>query len=408
MLNSPRSLFVLPFLALAAIAAPACAPAPEEEVGQSEGEFNTGFRVHRYNVIRDAASANGIDNTAYLLAGIAYTETGLAHCWSEAMWACQGPPSPDCGGGPVIAGAWDGPCYTQQGGLGMFQFDAGNFGDTLGMYSGNVLTVEGQVAHAINYVVNMVRSSVYTANADTPERARDWVRNFDVYNPVLRDQWIKTVVQYYNGCQPGWSCWGPRYGSYNDGLQRVLEESGGTGFWTPRGTTCPGGNGRVIGEIEKKYLSLGGCGSFLGAPVSYEGRTPDGIGRYSVFENGSIYWTEKTGAHEVNGAIRSHWAATGWERGPLGYPLHDERAGQGGGRVSVFQNGAIFYKPEIGTHEVYGSIYAMFAGLGSEGSPLGYPTSGEYGVPEGRRNDFEGGSITWHRASNQTTVTMAE
>src|SRR4051812_31268549 len=65
-------------------------------------------KLMRYSRIRDAARARGIGN-AYLLAGIANDETGLAMCWSEAQWACKGPASPDCGGGPVIAGAADGP-----------------------------------------------------------------------------------------------------------------------------------------------------------------------------------------------------------------------------------------------------------------------------------------------------------
>ena len=27
----------------------------------------------------------------------------------------------------------------------------------------------------------------------------------DINNATLRDQWIKTVLRYYNGCQPTWS-----------------------------------------------------------------------------------------------------------------------------------------------------------------------------------------------------------
>ena len=75
----------------------------------------------------------GPDNAA-LLAGIGEVETNFAHCWSEATWACQGPASASCGGGPVIAGASDGPCSAQQGGLGMFQFDSGTFSQTLATY----------------------------------------------------------------------------------------------------------------------------------------------------------------------------------------------------------------------------------------------------------------------------------
>src|SRR4051812_3252844 len=95
-------------------------PAPQ---APAHPALATSAKVPRYAAIRDAAAARGIGN-AYLLAGIANDETGLAMCWSEAQWACQGPSSPDCGGGPVIAGAADGPCSAQQGGLGMFQFDA--------------------------------------------------------------------------------------------------------------------------------------------------------------------------------------------------------------------------------------------------------------------------------------------
>src|SRR5687767_927869 len=61
-------------------------------------------RRARVAAIRDVAGGLGLGN-APLLAGIAQSETGMAHCWSEATWACQGPGSPSCGGGPVIAGS---------------------------------------------------------------------------------------------------------------------------------------------------------------------------------------------------------------------------------------------------------------------------------------------------------------
>src|SRR6266540_4204761 len=68
---------------------------PDGPIGASD--LTVAQKGPRYAVIRDAARARGMRN-AYLLAGIANTETGLAHCWSEATWACQGPSSPDCGG----------------------------------------------------------------------------------------------------------------------------------------------------------------------------------------------------------------------------------------------------------------------------------------------------------------------
>ncbi len=238
----------------------------------------------------------------------------------------------------MIAGAADGPCSDEQGGLGMFQFDAGTYADTIGRYGGDVLTVAGQTSHAIDYAVWMVKMSAYTTDAETDDKARAWIDRFDPGDPVLVDQWISTVVRYYNGCQPGWSCWSARYRTYSDGFRLAIDEPGGLAFWTA-GTRC-GGSPPVIGEIEKKYLALGGCGSLLGAPTTGEQGTPDGVGRYSVFEQGSIYWTPALGAHEVHGRIRDAWAQAGWEAGALGYPVSDEYAVTGG-RRSDFEHGWI-------------------------------------------------------------------
>ncbi len=180
--------------------------------------------------IRDAAAARGIDRTAYLLAGIAQAETGLAHCWSEAQWACQGPASPDCGGGPVIAGAGDGPCANLQGGLGMFQFDGGTHQQTLARDGEGILTVAGNVDRAITFVVDMVRRSAYTRGAGDNELALRWIANFDPNDAGLRDAWIRTVTHYYNGCRPDFGCWNQRYAHYSDSLQHVVDETG-YDFW---------------------------------------------------------------------------------------------------------------------------------------------------------------------------------
>lgn len=358
----------------------------------------------RYEQIRNAAAARGFRN-GYLLAGIANDETGLAQCWSEATWACQGPSSPDCGGGPVIAGAADGPCSAQQGGLGMFQFDAGTFGQTLARYGNGILTVDGQINSAIDYAVWMVKISAYTTNAETDAKARAWLDNFDPGNAALRDQWIKTVVRYYNGCQPSWSCWSARYQTYSDGYRAAIDEVGGLGFWSI-GTSC-NGSPMTVGLIDAKYRALGGCGSFLGKPITPETATPDGVGRYTVFENGSIYWTPSTGAFEVHGQIRDKWKELGWETGLLGYPITDEtKTPDGIGRFNVFQGGSVYWSPDTGPHEVHGRIRDKYAELGWEAGSLGYPTSDEYAVTGGRRSDFQHGSLIWNPDTDTTTVTQ--
>ncbi|MBL9016715.1 MAG: hypothetical protein JNL83_21185 [Myxococcales bacterium] len=394
---------------LALVSATGCIVGTDGEEADEEGgakEVALNVKRQRYEQIREAARGRGMGN-AFLLAGIANDETNLAMCWSEATWACQGPASPDCGGGPIIAGSADGPCGNQQGGLGMFQFDAGTYQQTIAKYGADVLTTSGQTRHAIDYTIWMVKVSAYTTDAETDDKARAWINRFDPNNATLRDQWIKTVVRYYNGCQPGWSCWGPRYQTYSDGYRLAISEPpGGLGFWGAAGGTRCGGSPAVVGEIEEKYLALGGCGSVLGTPTTEERGTPDGVGRYSVFERGSIYWTPHLGAFEVHGEIRDKWAAVGWEAGILGYPITDEmKTPDGAGHFSVFERGSIYWSPRTGAHEVHGRIRDAYKTAGWEAGSLGYPTSDEYAVTGGRRSDFEHGSITWTESTDSTSIT---
>ena len=261
-------------------------------VGQTEEALTKAERVVRYGKIRDACTSSGINGRGYLLAGIAMDETNLCMCWSEATWACKGPNSPDCGGGPVIAGSADGPCSSQQGGLGMFQFDAGTYSDTLSKYGSDVLTISGQVSHAIDYVVHMVKISKYTTNAETDAKAKQWVNDFNINNATLRDEWIKTVVTYYNGCPEGASCWASRYQTYNSGLQQVVDETG-LPFWegTPDFKAAFSGQSFPLasqpfdlfpGEVKAGYIDLVNDGKqtwkpgevFLGTTQPRDAKSP--------------------------------------------------------------------------------------------------------------------------------------
>lgn len=172
------------------------------------------------------------------------------------------------------------------------------------------------------------------------------------------------------------------------------------------GMSCEGGKGRVIGAIAEKYLALGGCLSMLGLPQTDQMDATDGRGKYSVFEHGSIYWTEETMAHEVHGDIRTLWVSLGAEAGALGYPTGDENTTPDKkGRYSVFEKGSIYWTDKTKAHEVVVPIRDKWAELKWETGPLGYPTSGQYDVPEGKKSDFQGGSITWVALSGELVVT---
>ena len=208
------------------------------------------------------------------------------------------------------------------------------------------------------------------------------------------------------------------------------------------------------GAILDAFLAAGGVPA-LGAPTIDEG-SAGGNGAYSDFSgDASIYWSPETGAHVVRGAIRSRWTALGKEWG-LGFPVTEE-VYSGGHVVQTFTGGDIYWSPATGAHSVTGPIrqrlgelgsvaalglptteelplgtgtgvYQLFQrakfmwsaasgahpvrggireayeAIGSEWSGLDLPTSAEYWIPGGVRQDFQGGHIDWEAASGATTI----
>lgn len=169
-------------------------------------------------------------------------------------------------------------------------------------------------------------------------------------------------------------------------------------YWTP-GT----GAHLVLGRIKFRWDSFGSERGFLRYPTTDELATPDRIGRFNHFQGGSIYWSPATDAWEVHGAIRDRWARLGWETGPLAYPLTNETATPDArGRFNHFsRGGSIYWTSSTGANDVYGAIRDRWAALGWERSYLGYPTSGEFAIPGGRRSNFERGYITWNASTGQ-------
>ncbi len=106
----------------------------------------------------------------------------------------------------------------------------------------------------------------------------------------------------------------------------------------------------IHGVIYMKWNEMGRAS--YGLPLTDEMSTPDRIGRYNHFTDGkSIYWHPSTGAHAIYGAIRTLWSENGWETSSLGYPTSDEMAAPDGvGRISNFQHGSIYCSSNTGTY----------------------------------------------------------
>ena len=76
----------------------------------------------------------------------------------------------------------------------------------------------------------------------------------------------------------------------------------------------------INGLILERWLKMGGPNSKLGFPIADEAKTADGVGRFSVFQRGVIYWHPQFGAWEVTGIHLLEWTAKGGETGEYGYP----------------------------------------------------------------------------------------
>ncbi|WP_040786171.1 LGFP repeat-containing protein [Nocardia pneumoniae] len=168
-------------------------------------------------------------------------------------------------------------------------------------------------------------------------------------------------------------------------------ERGSSIYWHP-----DTGAHQIGGAIRDKWGDLGFEGGLLGYPVTREAATPSKPGRYNVFQNGSIYWSIGTAAHQIGGTIRDKWGSYGWEDSPLGFPITDESPARAGyGRYNLFGGGAIYWSPLTDAHVIWGAIRESWEAAGGESGRYGYPISDEYDFRNGKAQDFQGGRITW-------------
>lgn len=154
----------------------------------------------------------------------------------------------------------------------------------------------------------------------------------------------------------------------------------------------------VQGRILETYKRLGGYRTFGNAiiPESDAGRG----GKFQVFEQASsIYWHPNVShgvARQVKGAIRDRWRDWGWENGPLRYPTTDELTTPDRvGRFNHFEDGSIYWTPGTGAQIVKGRVRDYWASRGWETGLHGYPVGEEYFVDGGINQDFQNLSIQW-------------
>ncbi len=144
------------------------------------------------------------------------------------------------------------------------------------------------------------------------------------------------------------NAWGARDGSrgplgWPTGDQESVADGVRQAFH--RGTLTVLSDGTTITVTGEYYLywSTGSNAKLLGAAVASPTSWVAGgvTGSYQVFENGMVMSSSVTGTHAVlNGPIRKTWGEQNGSGGPLGWPIADQLAVDGGNKQQ-FQHGAI-------------------------------------------------------------------
>lgn len=134
--------------------------------------------------------------------------------------------------------------------------------------------------------------------------------------------------------------------STSNGLGRMQPFQHGRIYASPEGTVAG-----VHGAILDKWLSINAENGYLGYPILDEEPSPTGVGRFTTFENGLVYWNPATGAHPMAWPILAEWIASGTESGTYGAPIEDMQVNHQNRTVSQkFERGQLV-QPAI---HVYG------------------------------------------------------
>lgn len=155
------------------------------------------------------------------------------------------------------------------------------------------------------------------------------------------------------------------------------------------------------GVILDKYDSIGRERSPLGMPVS---DVWGEVGNYrgATYVNGSIYWSQETGAQVVRGPFRVTYRRVGGVEGPLRLPVSGRQTSKmlpNGGKRQRFQHGSLYLNPvDNEVFALWSKIDVRYRAMGEASGACGYPTSDLVVDEAGEKASFEKGEITWTQA----------
>ncbi len=161
----------------------------------------------------------------------------------------------------------------------------------------------------------------------------------------------------------------------------------------------------VTGALLTRYLELGGPSGALGYPLA-----DATAGGRQLFAGGALAGSPL--AQVVTAPILSRWGVQGYESGQAGVPRGPVESvlsfaatlgltqNFSGGTYVAHQSGALNGRVFL----VSGLVLAKFAALGGAPGTLGLPTGDESASGGRRRQDFEGGSLTYAPGDGEATL----
>jgi hypothetical protein len=216
---------------LVGLLAVGCSPPMENMDEMSDEELTQSFDDALTNAqkksisdhIKNVAATHGVTNSV-LFAGVPNHETGLVQCWKDATWACKGPASDYCGG-PVIAGSGDGPCSQKQGGLGIYQLDAGTYSQTLASYGKDIVELDAQIDEGVDIIISKVWHCPNTPHFDTEAEVIAWI-NAAKPGTAKYEVFLSAMAYCYNGTPPSSSNFQNMRSKYRAGVQKLVDAFG--------------------------------------------------------------------------------------------------------------------------------------------------------------------------------------
>ena len=141
----------------------------------------------------------------------------------------------------------------------------------------------------------------------------------------------------------------------------------------------------------EKYAEKNKLGKALGKEYAVKGIKG---AKAQKFEKGTVYWSKKTGAYHLSGAIAS--AYKGNAVTDLGLPTSSEKGGlEDGGAAQRFEKGSFYWSKDTGAHYTSGTIMKYWGDKGTVKGHLGYPKS-DVVYKKGRGEQlFEGARLVW-------------